>query len=311
MANEDGLVFRRAPTDEEMRAEVPAIARPYVMARDKTIAALEQRIEEQAKTIAALRRMCEEYEDVECARRDEDDVMAKAVDGGRLDGVSACEDMAVHAAEIAACTCPCVNCQVHPGEEMCEGACDCKHAPRPIDLGRANDFGAGDKVEFPVADGPIVTRFDGEAKDFSPEDQRLLNPQLWTTWEDGDFARMEALASAHVPRNGLTWIGIVVPQLLQRALRAEDRVQVHLDYRNAERALPRTESDLLHAAQLGARAHVVPYILRAAGHSTDPTTKAVYMVIAQVIDGKHDATIVAGLNAIVRFIEGGTREGRT
>lgn len=33
------------PTDEEMRAEVPAIAKPYVMARDKTIAKLEFQLE--------------------------------------------------------------------------------------------------------------------------------------------------------------------------------------------------------------------------------------------------------------------------
>ncbi len=74
---------------------------------------------------------------------------------------------------------------------------------------------------------------------------------------------------------------------------------------------PVTEAEHLHAAQLAARAHVSPHIRAAAAALANaggsPEDCAVYLALAEAIDGHYDGVIIRVLRAIIRFTEGGAK----
>lgn len=273
------------PTDEQMRAEVPAIARPYVAERDKAIAKLESQLKYSHKALESSNqgyRLAVEARNEHYRRHEGWLIIVDTIDdpaeaiatfmewrGAGYDG----DPLRFRAPEkTAAPMSPPVEAHDQPGAvtlsyatgEITTKCSKCgQHVPSKSVI-NIPEIGylcspcvwamMEEEDTSPVADGPIATRFDAAA------DCPACN-------DDGD--------------TGQGCGCIVTP--------------------------PRTVGDHLHAAQLATRAHVVPHIRAASEAATaegDPDLAAACTFFAALVNGDLDPAILRYGAALLRFVEG-------
>lgn len=312
-----------APTDEEMRAEIPAIAKPYVMARDEAIATLERTLDEKHATLV---RVADEKR--EAKRRfggwllivDTIDDPAEAIAtfmewrGSGYDG----DPLRFHPPPKASTATTCSKCGGLVGDPFCTvcdkcwcEACDCaackgKAEPGPEAESRTCvPHGVLDCTEClsalsPVADGPIATRFDAMDLCKCGHIRRVHAHGVCLA-----CASTRVTARKDNPVHAFAQSPGQFAEAFTAAREAEASDEP--DVAGAFLSAPRTAAEHLHLAQLGARAHVVPHI-RAAGEAAmiegDPELFAVCTIIASFINGDLDPAILDYGPAFLRFVRG-------